>query len=172
VKKNSRPTFDSPTDDPARVESEARRVALGLLARREHSSLELAYKLSARGFDADLVASLLHRLSAEGLLSDARFAESFVRARRDKGYGPVRIRGELRERGVDSETIEACLDQSDVAWLRLVASVRAKRVYRRTDSRGAGGYRAIDCRACTAPGAERVICVPALPAAYWPGSAR
>jgi len=52
---------------------------------------------------------------------------SFVRARRDKGYGPVRIRGELRERGVDSETIEACLDQSDVAWLRLVASVRAKR---------------------------------------------
>jgi regulatory protein len=127
VKKNSRPTFDSPTDDPARVESEARRVALGLLARREHSSLELAYKLSARGFDADRVASLLHRLSAEGLLSDARFAESFVRARRDKGYGPVRIRGELRERGVDSETIEACLDQSDVAWLRLVASVRAKR---------------------------------------------
>ena len=127
MKKNSRPTFDSPTDDPARVESEARRIALGLLARREHSSLELAYKLSARGFDADPVASLLHRLSAEGLLSDARFAESFVRARRDKGYGPVRIRGELRERGVDSETIEACLDQSDVAWLRLVASVRAKR---------------------------------------------
>ena len=127
MKKNSRLTFDSPTDDAMLVETEARRIALGLLARREHSALELRHKLCARGFDADLVASLLRGLGDEGLLSDARFAESFVRTRCDKGYGPLRIRGELRERGIDSDTIEACLDSDDVAWCRLGARVRNKR---------------------------------------------
>ena len=127
MKKNSRLTFDSPTDDPALVATEVRRIALGLLARREHSGLELRHKLRARGFDADLVASVLQGLGEEGLLSDARFAESFVRARCDKGYGPLRIRGELRERGIDSDTIEACLDPDDIAWCRLGARVRNKR---------------------------------------------
>jgi regulatory protein len=54
--------------------ADVRRVAMDLLARREHSVLELTRKLQARGFEPQLVDAALQQLVADGLLSDARFA--------------------------------------------------------------------------------------------------
>ena len=42
---------------------------LGLLARREHSRLELSKKLGARGFPRDVVARVIDRLEQSGALS-------------------------------------------------------------------------------------------------------
>lgn len=102
-------------------------AAIRLLARREHSRRELAGKLARKGHAEDEVAEALDAAEAEGLLSEARFAESYARARRDKGYGPVRIRAELRERGVAAEQAEGCLQALDEDWRALAESVRAKR---------------------------------------------
>lgn len=105
----------------------ARKKALALLARREHSGAELHVKLNAAGFPARIIGETLSALAQEGWLSDARFAEAFVRVRRERGYGPVRIRAELRERGVDEELIDRHLDMRDPAWLRPLEQAWTKR---------------------------------------------
>lgn len=109
------------------TENEARRVALDLLSRREHSALELHRKLAKKSFPADIIIPVLNRLSEEKLLSNERFAECYTRSRRNKGYGPLRIRLELRERGITDEMIEQQLNLVDNAWAQQAKSVWRKR---------------------------------------------
>ncbi len=99
------PRPDDDTPDPQALE----RVAVGLLARREHSRVELQRKLAQRGFVAAEIETLLDRLAAQRLQSDERFSESYVRMRQGRGYGPQRIRAELRERGVADALVEQAL---------------------------------------------------------------
>ena len=106
---------------------EVRRMALSLLARREHSSRELHFKLTARGCAESDVVAVLATLRGERLLSDDRFAEAYVASRRERGYGPLRIEAELRERGIGDETIAAYLDESERDWLDRARAVREKR---------------------------------------------
>ena len=74
---------------------------MDFLARREHSRLELYQKLKQRQFEPDVINSELSKLLDEGLQSDERFAEAFLRSRIDKGKGPNIIISELSQRGVD-----------------------------------------------------------------------
>ena len=109
-------------DEPA-----CTRAALGHLARREHSRRELTRKLAARGFPDDVVASALDELERTGALADARFTDSFVRARVAKGQGPQRIRAELAQRGIADDEADGVLRAADVDWLATIRAVRAKR---------------------------------------------
>jgi len=104
-----------------------RRKALDLLARREHSRRELARKLQVQGFDAQAVDGALAALEAEGLLSDARFAETFVWSRFQRGSGPQKIHAELRERGVDEALIDSHIEALADDWQGLLREVREKR---------------------------------------------
>ncbi len=104
-----------------------RLTAMDLLARREHSERELARKLKARGFDADVCAGVLDGLVADGLLDDARFAEAFVHSRFQRGAGPQKIRAELRERGVGDALIEQCIAALDADWQARLRAVREKK---------------------------------------------
>ncbi len=88
-----------------------------LLAGREHSRAELIAKLARRGFDADELARVLEDLAERGLQSDARFAEQFVAARMRRGSGPLRIRAELRQRGIAEDLIASELDIDPEVWL-------------------------------------------------------
>ncbi|MEJ2060989.1 MAG: regulatory protein RecX [Gammaproteobacteria bacterium] len=90
---------------------------MDLLARREHSRAELRQKLLQRDFDAQEVEDALDGLEADRLLDDARFAESYVHYRRGRGFGPLRIRQELQQRGVGSELIGAYLPARPREWL-------------------------------------------------------
>lgn len=111
---------ESETDpDPQTLE----RIAVGLLARREHSRAELLHKLTARGFAAADIEALLGRLAAQRLQSDARFTAGYTRMRSGRGYGPQRIRAELRERGVDAELIEQTLAAQAGADIPLIDDV-------------------------------------------------
>ena len=83
--------------DPAKT----RKKAMDLLARREHSRLELYQKLKQRQFEPDVINSELNKLLDEGLQSDERFAEAFLISRIDKGKGPNIIISELSQRGID-----------------------------------------------------------------------
>jgi regulatory protein len=99
-------------DSPAAV----RRAAMDLLARREHGRVELSRKLRVRGAPAELIEPALDRLADEGLLSEARYLESFVRMRGNAGYGPLRIREELSQRGLARDAIEQALRNSGFDW--------------------------------------------------------
>ncbi|MEA3303791.1 MAG: regulatory protein RecX [Pseudomonadota bacterium] len=95
---------------------EAEQGAIRLLAPREHSRLELRRKLLKRDHAAEVVEEVLQRLEAHGLLSDERFVEQYIAMRKRKGYGPVRIRKELRERGINDTLIHEWIDERDDEW--------------------------------------------------------
>ena len=99
-------------DSPVAV----RRAAMDLLARREHGRVELTRKLRQRGATDELIVPALDRLAEEGLLSEVRYLESFVASRARGGYGPLRIREELAQRGLPREAIEQALSESGIDW--------------------------------------------------------
>lgn len=94
----------------------ARHSALRLLARREHSQYELRRKLKARGYGERLVDELVAELITERLLSDTRYAEAMVTNRASRGYGPLRICMELRDRGVAERIVDKVLQEAEVDW--------------------------------------------------------
>jgi len=100
---------------------------MDLLSRREHAVAELNRKLIDKGFDEVFVAEALAQLVKDGLLSDARYAESYVRFRMNKGFGPVRIREELRQRGVASELVSEWVDFQDRCWIETARNAWQKR---------------------------------------------
>jgi regulatory protein len=83
---------------------------MDLLARREHSRLELTRKLRRR-YPLDELEAALEALASEGLLSEPRFALAFARERMLRGYGPLRIVAELGERGVSEATAASALQE-------------------------------------------------------------
>ena len=93
-----------------------RRTAMDLLARREHGRVELTRKLRQRGACPEMIDIALDRLTEEGLLSESRYLESYIRYRARSGYGPLRIREELNQRGLARGDIEQALRESDINW--------------------------------------------------------
>ena len=59
--------------------------------------------------------------------SDDRFTEIYVHSRIDRGFGPIRIKMELRERGIDDELISRYLDDSTIDWPSRIKQVREKK---------------------------------------------
>lgn len=98
--------------DPADI----RRAAMNLLARREHSVGELRRKLRHRFPDDALLDEQLSRLAEQNLQSDMRFAASYIRQRIYRGYGPLRLREELRQRGVRRTDIEQFIEEHEIDW--------------------------------------------------------
>ncbi len=117
------------TSDSSGVATPAviRAKALDLLARREHSRLELRQKLIQRGFPADRIEPVLDQLVEERLLDENRYAELYACARADKGYGPLRIARELRERGVPEDLVGATLTALEDDWPSKLRELHRKR---------------------------------------------
>lgn len=102
--------------------------AMNLLAQREHGSQELSDKL-AKAFpgEDEKIKPVILALQNEGLLSDSRFVEACINGRIRKGQGPVRIRAELRQRGIAEELIEEGMRLIDTDWVELARQVRIKK---------------------------------------------
>ena len=93
-----------------------RHAAMDLLARREHGRVELARKLRQRGAGDEHIETALDRLSEEGLLSEARYLESFISYRARSGFGPQRIRDDLSQRGLARADVDQALRDSGIDW--------------------------------------------------------
>jgi len=90
--------------------------ALGMLARREHSRRELKLKLRQKGYEGEESGEALDRLGEQHYQDDDRFAGMLVRSRVAQGYGPVRVRAELKSHGLSDARIRAVLDEAEVDW--------------------------------------------------------
>lgn len=112
-------------------ETTAYDAAIRLLARREYSRAELVSRLSAKGYASEEICACLDALAEKGLQSDARFAEHFLRSRIARGQGPLKVRAELGQRGVERERIAVTfreLERSgEVDWFDLATSVVVRR---------------------------------------------
>jgi regulatory protein len=102
------------SDDPG--EADCRGQALKYLARREYSVQELSRKLRKKGYPPIHCDRVIEQLVEQELLSDRRYAEALLNARIRKGIGPVRIRHDLDEAGVDKEIVDEVLSDADVEW--------------------------------------------------------
>lgn len=114
--------------DPQKPEVAIRFRAMGLLARREHSRLELHMKLADKfPQHRNLLQAVIETLQQDNLQSDERFSEAFVVSRIRKGQGPQRIFMELQQRGVEKTLAERVVRDGGVDWFRLAAEVMVKK---------------------------------------------
>lgn len=107
-------------------EQKARAVALRLLARREHSRLELDLKLRQRTFESALIEKVLDEYEACDWLNNERFADVFARQRFDMGYGPLKITSELQQRGIQRPP-QWLTEMTDRQWIESAKKVRERR---------------------------------------------
>ncbi|MBZ0105015.1 MAG: recombination regulator RecX [Sulfuricella denitrificans] len=103
-----------------------RERALGFLSRREYSRLELKRKLAPHAEHEHEVESLLDDFAARGWLSEARFTEQVVHARRSK-FGAQRIVHELKEKGISADAVAAILPDLRESELETARAVWAKK---------------------------------------------
>ena len=117
--------------------ADIRRASMDLLARREHSRLELLNKLQIRfrkrlngNVDEACIEAIqgqIDRLTDEGLQSDYRLAGSVIRSRSNKGHGPVKIGGELRQKGLNDAMIAAAFLEENIDWFEKAREVSQRK---------------------------------------------
>ena len=104
-----------------------RNKAIYLLSRREHSRQELIRKLIQKGFCAKELPPILDELENEGLLNEQRFIGSFIRSRRARGFGPLKICAELREHGINRDLWQSNEEWQEELWQNSATILCAKR---------------------------------------------
>ena len=75
------------------------------LAMREHSSFQIKNKLVSKGFDLDIIESVILEIKNNGFQSDKRYTEEYITYRQNSGYGSKKIIYELKSNGISSELI-------------------------------------------------------------------
>ncbi|HET8705765.1 MAG TPA: regulatory protein RecX, partial [Pseudomonadales bacterium] len=99
--------------------------AVRLLARREHSRSELKRKLKKA--DDGSLGEVLDQLEEKGYQSDRRYCEVLVRSRISSGHGPLKIRFELKQKGVDAALIDEVISEQSPDWTALARRARERR---------------------------------------------
>jgi regulatory protein len=92
-----------------------------------------------------VAAEVVADLEGRGYVDDAAFARGWVEARSPRGYGPARLRAELRGRGVPAALIDAALDArtptGDLERARALARTRVTALRRARPERAASRLR-------------------------------
>ena len=102
-------------------------VAMDLLSRREHSVYELTRKLKQREFEIDEIDAAIATLQQDNLQSDSRFTESIVNSKINAGFGPIKIRYELRQKGISDDLVDDYFSSLEVDWNLRMAEQRIKK---------------------------------------------
>ncbi len=107
--------------------ADVRSKVIRALARREHSRYELRVKMLLKSFDSDVIELVLDELESEGLVSDERFAEAYCYYRKSRGFGPVRVISELKERQVAEILVDEFVDSNEQSWFESAVCQREKK---------------------------------------------
>ena len=118
------------------TEAEVREIAVGYLSRREYGVEELRQKLLLRGADFEFINRIVSDLADENLVSDQRFTEMYVRTRMHSLFGPMKIRGELRSRGITDFLVNEVMPSEQQAWFDIASQWVKKRCQGELDYAG------------------------------------
>jgi len=127
---NLDPNFDRTRQAPESKFSEAAEAAEaaeGSEAAGLSQQLSSETAISEEGL-SELIDEQLLRLRDEGLQSDARFTESFVRYRKTRGFAYQHIKADLLGRGVRGDLIEESLLIDDPDWADMAEALVTKRL--------------------------------------------
>ena len=117
-------------------DAEVREIALRYLGRREYGIEELRRKLVQRGADSQIVDKVVGDLADADLVSDQRFTEMYVRMRIRNLFGPLKIRGELRSRGIPDQQIGEAMPEGQEIWFDSASQWARKRCQGELDYAG------------------------------------
>ncbi len=81
----------------------------------------------SRSHAAVEVEQVLDQLAAQGLQSDARYTEAYTHSRIERGYGPLRIRSELKERGISGALVAEYLSDDPDLWREQLQAVHDRK---------------------------------------------
>lgn len=92
----------------------AKNKALGVLARRMHTKKELVDKLVRGGFDEDIACEVSLWAEEYGFINDEEYTRMYIgECMNSKKYGVRRIKQALLFKGVDANTIEDVLCETE-----------------------------------------------------------
>ena len=117
-------------------EAEVREIAVRYLSRREYGIEELRQKLLLRGADAGITDKVVDDLATENLVSDQRFTEMYVRMRIRRLFGPLKIKAELRSRGITDYQIGEAMPGDEETWFDKASQWAGKRCQGELDYAG------------------------------------
>ena len=109
--------------------AQAMNRAAALCARSEQAPGDIRDKLFKWGMSGNEVNQILHQLTDQGFLDEARFARAFVKDRFAlNGWGRIKIAHQLRQKGISAETIDDAMNaiDDDAYRERLVELLRTK----------------------------------------------
>ena len=89
---------------------------MNALSRREHSEKEIYLKFVNLVNSKDTLLEEILKLKEEGLISNQRYAEAYIRSRFHSGFGPIRIKYELEKKGVIDSIIKTAFQEPDLDW--------------------------------------------------------
>jgi len=106
--------------------------AVQLLAQRNHSSVELKQKLSLFYFkkyadeltidNNDInsqINTIIQYCISHHWIDDIHYIEQYIDMRSRKGYGPIRVMGELKQRGLDLILIHNVFNKKNIDWCEI-----------------------------------------------------
>jgi regulatory protein len=86
---------------------------LKFLGYRSRSEAEIRTKLTQCGFTSKTTETTLEKLRSLNLVNDGNFARAWAASRVEgRGYGPLRIERELRQKGIPKSLITQILDET------------------------------------------------------------
>lgn len=100
----------------ATIKSTALQYLVYLLSKRDYSEAELRQKLKIKAFESDEIEAAMTQVQAHNWQSDERFCSHFVHARAQQGYGPKRLKLDLRQKGIKDWLISQTLENCEVDW--------------------------------------------------------
>ncbi|MCL2810293.1 MAG: recombination regulator RecX [Clostridia bacterium] len=116
-------------------------TAVAYLAARPRTAREVNTRLEQAGYDETARERVVARLTQEGYLNDAEFAERWAQSRSTKALGTRRIAIELQKKGVDRDTIASALSQVDEEEQLRAATAHAQKLLARTHGKDARDIR-------------------------------
>ncbi|WP_299020614.1 recombination regulator RecX [uncultured Photobacterium sp.] len=105
----------------------AKETAVGYLSRRDHAEKELCQKLKGRGYSEQDVAAAIAYCQDYNWLDDARYASMMVRNGVGKGWGALRIKQEMKMKGVHATVISQAMDEVEVDWFEHARDVAQRK---------------------------------------------
>jgi len=151
------------TDKPEAKEiTRARAKAVRLLGPAPLTARQLTDRLRKRGFEAEVVATVVAECIDHGWIDDADYARRWCARRREQGYGRMRIRAELHQRGIaDGVTAAALAEEeagAELAAARIAGARKLKSLGTLTTDRDRAKLaRFLATRGFNGPTARRVV---------------
>jgi regulatory protein len=91
-----------------------RDIALKHLQYRERSTKEVVDHLKSKGYQEEDIEETIGFLKEFGYINDERYGEIYINYGIAKGWGPIKLKHGLKEKGISPELMEAIFENHEI----------------------------------------------------------